>query len=144
MHAKCGCLEKGLSLFHKKTKRNQMSYTVMISGLIMHGHGEALRIYSLMLEEGLDPDDVVYMGVLSACGHAGLIDEGFECFDRMKSEHGIEPTVQHYGCMVDLMGKAGMISSSSTARLSSPMMWSGEAFVVTWKLERLQLSIYSS
>lgn len=113
MYVKCGYLEKGLSLFKKMTKRNQMSYTVMISGLAMQGHGEeALRIYSMMLEEGLDPDDVVYVGVLSSCSHAGLVDEGFNCFDRMKSEHGIEPTAQHYGCMVDLMGKAGMINEA--------------------------------
>ncbi|KAK8983239.1 hypothetical protein V6N11_057988 [Hibiscus sabdariffa] len=113
MYVKCGCLEKGLSLFHRMAERNQMSYTVMISGLAMHGHGEeALRIYSMMLEEGLEPDDVVYVGVLSACSHAGLVNEGFECFARMESEHRIEPTVQHYGCMVDLMGKAGMINEA--------------------------------
>lgn len=113
MYVKCGCLEKGLSLFRKMAKRNQMSYTVIISGLAMHGHGEeALRIYSEMIEEGLEPDNVLYVGLLSACSHAGLVDEGFQCFERMKSEHGIQPTVQHYGCMVDLMGKAGMLNEA--------------------------------
>ncbi|KAE8727427.1 Detected protein of unknown function [Hibiscus syriacus] len=68
-------------------KRNQMSYTVMISGLAMHGHGEeALRIYSMMLEEGLEPADVVYVGILSACSHAGLLDEGFEPYGCMPIE----------------------------------------------------------
>ncbi|WRX17560.1 Pentatricopeptide repeat - like 10 [Theobroma cacao] len=122
MYVKCGCLEKGLSLFRKMGNRSQMSYTVMISGLAMHGHGEeALRIYSEMLKDGLDPDDVVYVGVLSACSHAGLVDEGFRCFDRMKSEHGITPTVQHYGCMVDLMGKAGMINEALEFIKSMPI-----------------------
>ncbi|XVF13700.1 hypothetical protein REPUB_Repub08aG0230400 [Reevesia pubescens] len=122
MYVKCGCLEKGLSLFRKMVKRNQMSYTVIISGLAMHGHcEEALRIYSEMLEEGLEPDDVVYVGVLCACSHAGLVDEGFRCFDRMKSEQGIKPTVQHYGCMVDLMGKAGMINEALEFIKSMPI-----------------------
>ncbi|OMO93484.1 hypothetical protein COLO4_16917 [Corchorus olitorius] len=122
MYVKCGCLEKGLSLFRKMAKRNQMSYSVIISGLAMHGNGEeALRIFSEMLEEGLDPDDVVYVGVLSACSHAGLVDEGFQCFDRMKSEHGIKPTVLHYGCMVDLMGKAGMIKEALEFIKSMPI-----------------------
>ncbi|XP_022736385.1 pentatricopeptide repeat-containing protein At1g31920 isoform X2 [Durio zibethinus] len=122
MYVKCGCLEKGLSVFRKMAKRNQMSYTVIISGLATHGHGEeALRIFLEMLEEGLDPDDVVYVGVLSACSHAGLIHEGFQFFDRLKSEHGIKPTVQHYGCMVDLMGKAGMIDEALEFIKSMPI-----------------------
>ncbi|XVE65357.1 hypothetical protein DITRI_Ditri07aG0174500 [Diplodiscus trichospermus] len=122
MYVKCGCLEKGLSLFRKMAKRNQKSYTVIISGLAMHGHGEeALRIYSEMREEGLPLDDVLYVGVLSACSHAGLVEEGFQCFDRMKSEHGIQPTVQHYGCMVDLMGKAGMLNEALEFIQSMPI-----------------------
>ncbi|XVF52285.1 hypothetical protein PTKIN_Ptkin05aG0006900 [Pterospermum kingtungense] len=122
MYVKCGCLQKGLSLFRKMAKKNHMSYTVMISGLAMHGHGEeALRICSEMLEEGLEPDDVLYVSVLSACSHGGLVDEGFRCFDRMKSEHGIQPTVQHYCCMVDLMGKAGMLDEALEFIQSMPI-----------------------
>ncbi|KAL4341429.1 hypothetical protein GQ457_08G024830 [Hibiscus cannabinus] len=154
MYGKCGQIEHACAVFEQM---DEDTLVTVLSSRIRSGaldsgkctHGALLKnnsdlnvivqtslidisskdIYSLMLEEGLDPDDVVYVDVLSVCGHAGLIDEGFECFDGMKSEHGIEPTVQHYGCMVDLMGKAGMISSSSTACLSSPMMWSGEAYV---------------
>ncbi|KAK9275305.1 hypothetical protein L1049_022567 [Liquidambar formosana] len=87
MYVKCGCLEKGLCIFQKICKKNQLSYSVMISGLAMHGHArEALRVFSEMLEEGLEPDVVVYVGVLSACSHAGLVDEGLKCFHRMKFE----------------------------------------------------------
>lgn len=113
MYVKCGCLEKGLRVFENMLEKNRFSYTVMISGLAIHGRGkEALKVFSEMLEEGLAPDDVVYVGVLSACSHAGLVDEGLQCFKSMQFEHKIEPTVQHYGCMVDLLGRFGMLKEA--------------------------------
>ncbi|BFG30896.1 hypothetical protein CerSpe_171700 [Prunus speciosa] len=122
MYAKCGCLEKGLCLFQKMTKKNQLSYTVMISGLAVHGHGrKALELFSAMLQEGLAPDAVAHLGVLSACNHAGLVDEGLRCFNRMKGEHKIQPTVQHYGCLVDLMGRAGMLKEALQLITSMPI-----------------------
>lgn len=122
MYVKCGCLEKGLCLFHNMAKRNQLSFSVIISGLAMHGHGrKALEVFSEMLEEGLVPDDVVYVGVLSACSHAGLVDEGLQCFNRMKFEHGIQPTVQHYGCLVDLLGRAGRVRAAFELIESMPI-----------------------
>lgn len=122
MYVKCGCLEKGWRLFQNMAKKNQLSYTVMISGLAMHGHGrEALRVFSEMLKEGLVPDDVVYVGVLSACSHAGLVNEGLQCFNSMKFEHGIEPTVRHYGCLVDLMGRAGLLNEAFKLINSMPI-----------------------
>ncbi|XP_015868324.3 pentatricopeptide repeat-containing protein At1g31920 [Ziziphus jujuba] len=122
MYVKCGCLEKGLCLFQKMNKKNQLSYSVIISGLAMHGHGrEALEVFKEMLKEGLAPDDVVYVGVLSACGHAGLVDEGLQFFNRMQYKHGIEPTVQHYGCLVDLMGRAGKLDEAKEIIDSMPI-----------------------
>lgn len=122
MYVKCGCLEKGLCLFHKMAKKNQLSYSVMISGLAMHGHGgKALEVFSEKLKEGLVPDDIVYVGVLSACSHAGLVDEGLQFFNRMKVEHGIEPTVKHYGCLVDLLGRAGMLNEAFELIKSMPI-----------------------
>lgn len=113
MYVKCGCLEKGLRLFRNMAKKNKFTYTVMITGLAMHGDGrEALRVFSEMLDKGIEPDNVVYVGVLSACSHAGLVNEGLQCFNRMKFEHGIEPTVQHYGCLVALMGQDGRLNEA--------------------------------
>ncbi|KAK2662643.1 hypothetical protein Ddye_001217 [Dipteronia dyeriana] len=113
MYVKCGCLAKGLCLFQMLPQRNRLSYSVLISGLAMHGRGqEALRLFSEMIRQGLEPDDVVYVGVLSACSHAGLVNEGLRCFERMISEHGIVPTLQHYCCMVDLMGRAGLLGEA--------------------------------
>ncbi|XP_077234914.1 tetratricopeptide repeat (TPR)-like superfamily protein [Tasmannia lanceolata] len=113
MYAKCGCLEKGLSIFENMPKKNLLSYSAMITGLAMHGEGrKALRVFSDMLGKGLKPDDIVYVGVLSACSHAGLVDEGLQCFNRMRFEHRMVPTVQHYGCLVDLMGRAGKLDEA--------------------------------
>lgn len=113
MYVKCGCLEKGLRVFENMSEKNRFSYTVMISGLAIHGRGkEALKVFSEMIEEGLAPDDVVYVGVFSACSHAGLVEEGLQCFKSMQFEHTIEPTVQHYGCMVDLLGRFGMLKEA--------------------------------
>lgn len=122
MYVKCGCIEKGLCLFQRMIKKNPLAFSVIISGLASHGRArEALRVFSEMIEEGLEPDEVVYVGLLSACGHAGLVDEGIWCFNRMKYEHGIEPTIRHYGCMVDLMGRAGMLKEALELIRSMPI-----------------------
>ncbi|KAF9689608.1 hypothetical protein SADUNF_Sadunf01G0110000 [Salix dunnii] len=122
MYVKCGRIEKSISLFQRMVRKNQLSYSVMISGFAMHGRGmEALQAFSDMLEEGLEPDNVVYLGVLSACNHAGLVDEGLRCFNRMKLKHGIEPTIQHYGCIVHLMGRAGMLNEALELIRSMPI-----------------------
>lgn len=122
MYVKCGCLEKGLCLFRNMAKKNRFAYAVMISGLAVHRHaGEALRLFCEMQEQGLSPDDVVYVGVLNACSQAGLVNEGLKYFHLMQSEHGIEPTVQHYSCMVDLMGRAGMLQEAYDLVTSMPV-----------------------
>lgn len=130
MYVKCGRLDKGLFLFQRMANKNQMSYSAIISGLALYGRGEeALSIYHEMLKERLDPDDVVYVGVLSACSHAGLVEEGLKCFDRMRLEHRIEPTIQHYGCMVDLLGRAGRLEEALELIKGMPM----ESNDVLWR-----------
>ncbi|KAK9120489.1 hypothetical protein Syun_018106 [Stephania yunnanensis] len=122
MYVKCGAVENGLAIFHQMGRKNLFSYSVMISGLALHGRAEeALRIFSDMLEEGLEPDDVIYVGVLSACSHAGYLDEGHRYFGMMRNEHRIEPTIQHYGCMVDLMGRAGRLDDAHELIRRMPM-----------------------
>lgn len=113
MYVKSGCLEKGLSVFHQMPRKNQVSYSVMITGLAFYGQAEeAFRVFSDMLKQGLVPDETIYVGVLTACSQAGLVEEGHKYFRRMTFEHKVIPTVQHYGCMVDLMGHAGMLAEA--------------------------------
>ncbi|KAK9067856.1 hypothetical protein SSX86_011967 [Deinandra increscens subsp. villosa] len=122
MYLKCGALVKGLTLFERMKVKNKWSYSVMISGLAFHGYGtEALRVFSEMLGKGFEPDEVVYVGVLTACSQTGLVEKGFDFFKKMTVDHKIEPTIQHYGCLVDLMCKAGKVKEAFDFIENMPM-----------------------
>ncbi|XP_065018549.1 pentatricopeptide repeat-containing protein At1g31920-like isoform X2 [Musa acuminata AAA Group] len=121
MYISCGCLEKGIAIFETMSEKNTWTYSVVISGLAMHGEGErALQVFSDMLHGGHEPDEAIYVGVLSACSHAGLLDEGLRCFDRMRVEHRIPPSPQHYGCVIDLMARAGKLREAYELMESMP------------------------
>eukprot|EP01018_Ginkgo_biloba_P026033 Gb_07043 [translate_table: standard] len=110
MYAKCGSLELACHVFDKMSQRNVITWTAMIAGYGMHGHGEnALAHFYRMQEEGLKPDHITFVAVLSACSHAGLVSEGWQYFDLMRKDYHITPRVEHYGCMVDLLGRAGQL-----------------------------------
>ncbi|XP_074264647.1 pentatricopeptide repeat-containing protein At1g31920 [Silene latifolia] len=113
MYLKCGSIEEGLIVFNSMSTKNQWTYSTMISGLAIHGQGaEAILLFSEMLEKGIKPDGVLYLGVLSACRHAGLVKEGLQFFNKMRLEHQIRPEIQHYGCMIDLLGRAAMFDEA--------------------------------
>ncbi|MFQ6630548.1 hypothetical protein Gotur_008716 [Gossypium turneri] len=106
MYAKCGSLDKAWSVFNGMSKRDVVSWNVMLQGFAMHGHGrEALFVFERMKKEGFKPDRVTFIGVLCACSHAGFIDEGIQCFYAMEKDYGIVPEIEHYGCMIDLLGR---------------------------------------
>ncbi|KAF5774439.1 putative tetratricopeptide-like helical domain superfamily, DYW domain-containing protein [Helianthus annuus] len=122
MYLKCGSLVKGLTVFEQMKVKNQWSYSVVISGLAFHGYGaEALRVFSEMREKGIEPDEVVYVSVLTACSQTGQVEKGLEFFKKMTVDHKIEPTIQHYGCLVDLMGKAGKVKEAFDLIKNMPM-----------------------
>ncbi|XP_072954229.1 pentatricopeptide repeat-containing protein At5g66520-like [Typha angustifolia] len=109
-YAKCGCIENAFEAFDKMQMRNAWTWTVLIRGLANNGRGrEALDLFSSMLKDNLRPTEVTFIGVLSACSHAGLVEEGRQFFDSMSREYDIEPKIEHYGCMVDILGRAGFI-----------------------------------
>jgi len=113
MYAKCGCIEKARSIFDKMYQRNIVSWASMIGGYAMHGSGkEALKLFEQMLHSGLNPNQVTFLCVLSACCHAGLVEEGRKHFDSMSDSYNITPTMEHYGCMVDLFGRAGLLDEA--------------------------------
>ncbi|XP_020084411.1 pentatricopeptide repeat-containing protein At1g31920 [Ananas comosus] len=122
MYAKCGFLEKGIKIYEKMPEKNAWAYSAIISGLAIYGEGKrALQVFESMLKEGHKPDEAIYVGVLSSCSHAGLLEEGLHCFDRMRFEHRITPNSQHYGCMVDLMARAGKLEEAYKLIMSMPM-----------------------
>ncbi|XP_022921651.1 pentatricopeptide repeat-containing protein At3g47530 [Cucurbita moschata] len=113
MYSRCGRVDKAYEVFDKMPEKNVVSWSAMISGLSMNGHGrEAIEAFWAMQKKGVEPDDHTFTAVLSACSHCGLVDEGMAFFDRMRQEFMIVPTVHHYGCMVDLLGRAGMLDQA--------------------------------
>ncbi|KAL6316951.1 hypothetical protein AAG906_024489 [Vitis piasezkii] len=104
MFAKCGDVENAKEVFHHMSKRCIITWTTMVSGLAVNGKcREAINLFDKMCLEGTKPDDVIFIAVLSACTHGGLVEEGKRVFDQMVQEFGIKPRIEHYGCMVDLL-----------------------------------------
>ncbi|KAB1227147.1 hypothetical protein CJ030_MR1G027734 [Morella rubra] len=109
MYAKTGDATSSQQIFCKLQKKDVMAWTSMITGFAMRGHGEeALSTFKRMQEDAtVVPDEITYIGVLCACSHLGMIEEGQRHFNSMADVYGIEPRVEHYGCMVDLLSRAG-------------------------------------
>ena len=122
MYGKCGCVERAFEVFQEMPKRDVLSWTAMISALAVHGLGETAFV---MLEEmeknGMRPNHVTFGALLSACAHAGMVEKGQWCFDAMQRIYSIEPRLQHYACMVGLLGRAGLFEEAERLIGSMPM-----------------------
>ncbi|KAG0569542.1 hypothetical protein KC19_6G098400 [Ceratodon purpureus] len=113
MYSKSGSIDDARLVFDRMEERDVLTWNVMIGGLAQHGRGyEALEVFRKMKAEGVKPDGYSFVAVLSACSHAGLVDEGRRLFLAMSQDYGIEPTVLHYACMVDLVGRAGHLEEA--------------------------------
>ncbi|KAK6941594.1 Pentatricopeptide repeat [Dillenia turbinata] len=122
MYAKCGCIESALRVFQEMRERDVMTWTALIVGLAMTGQGEtALDFFHEMQMSGLKPDAITFVGVLAACSHAGLVDEGISHFNSMRNVYGIKPSIEHFGCMVDILGRAGEIAKAEELIKEMPM-----------------------
>ncbi|KAL3644826.1 hypothetical protein CASFOL_010006 [Castilleja foliolosa] len=122
MYMKCGSLKTGHSVFQRMCSRDVTSWNIMITGFGMHGLGNmGLDFFYRMMKLGYNPDEITFVAVLSACSHSGLVSEGRDIFYRMIREFEIEPRVEHYSCMVDLYGRAGLIEEASEILKSMPM-----------------------
>ncbi|XP_008785475.1 putative pentatricopeptide repeat-containing protein At3g15930 [Phoenix dactylifera] len=122
MYSKCGSVERALEIFNMMHRRDKYTWTAIIMGLAVNGREEeALDLFSKMLGTSVRPDEITYIGVLSACTHAGLVDEGREFFSSMITEHGIMPNVAHYGCLVDLLARAGQLEEALETINNMPM-----------------------
>lgn len=114
MYSKCGNLNRAVEVFGKLPCKNEASWNALICGLAFNGRGqEAIQQFELMRnEEGLRPDDITFIGVLSACVHAGLLEDGRRWFNSLTPEFQIIPKVEHYSCMVDLLARAGHLEEA--------------------------------
>ncbi|KAK7303918.1 hypothetical protein RJT34_14837 [Clitoria ternatea] len=112
MYAKCGSLDSAQRVFREMPQKNEASWNAMISALASHGKAkEALSLFQHMSDEGggARPNDITFVGLLSACVHAGLVAEGYRLFDMMGTLFGLVPKIEHYSCMVDLLSRAGLL-----------------------------------
>ncbi|EFJ17880.1 hypothetical protein SELMODRAFT_34638, partial [Selaginella moellendorffii] len=109
MYIACGSLEDASTVFEAMKQRDVVSWTTMIMSHGQDGTGKeaALKLFYRMKQLGEKPNNITLVGVLSACAHAGLVEEGCNNFATMHDYFGVRPTLQHYGCMVDLLGRAG-------------------------------------
>ncbi|XP_010471554.1 PREDICTED: pentatricopeptide repeat-containing protein At1g74630-like [Camelina sativa] len=114
MYSRCGDVLMAWLVFEgMQDKTSIVSWTSMIAGLAMYGHGEeAIRLFNEMIASGVTPDGVSFVSLLYACSHAGLIKEGEDYFSKMKRVYHIEPAIEHYGCMVDLYGRSGKLQKA--------------------------------
>ena len=107
MYSKCGNIENAKRVFQGMPQPDLVSWTSLITGYALHGQpNEALQFFELLLKSGTQPDHISFVGVLSACTHAGLVDKVLEYFHSIKAKHGLAYTADHYACIVDLLARA--------------------------------------
>jgi pentatricopeptide repeat protein len=113
MYAKCGSIEDAWKVFDRMKKRDIVSWNAMLVGYAIHGCGkEAIHLFEQMKHSGIGPDHVTFIGVLSATCHAGLVDDGRQYFHSMVGDYHITPVMEHYCCMVDLLGRSGSLDEA--------------------------------
>jgi pentatricopeptide repeat protein len=128
MYSKCGTIDDALKLFDAMICRDIISWNAMITGYAQHGRClESLNLFEQMQSRCIKPNEISFVGVLSACSHAGLVDEGWHYYSSMRLDHGIVPGVEHYACMVDLLGRAGQLDKAEN--LMNDMPFGPNAFV---------------
>lgn len=131
MYGKCGYIDFALEVFDQiREKAKSISpWNAIICGLAMHGNAEAsLRIFAELQSRKINPNSITFIGVLSACCHAGLVKEGESHFRSIKTKYNLEPNIKHYGCMVDLLGRVGRLEEAEELIKTMPM----EADAIIW------------
>ncbi|XP_050221768.1 pentatricopeptide repeat-containing protein At3g09040, mitochondrial-like [Mercurialis annua] len=113
MYAKCGSIRHAYDVFSRMIRRNLVSWNTIIAGFGNHGLGAiALGHFKKMESMGINPDSVTFVGLLTACNHAGLVEEGQHYFDCMEDIYGISPDIEHFACLIDLLGRAGRLQEA--------------------------------
>ncbi|KAI3901106.1 hypothetical protein MKW92_014747 [Papaver armeniacum] len=122
MYAKCGSMDRAWEQFNEMKNRDSVVWNAVISGLAMTGHVKAaFGLFAQMEKLGIQPDDNTFLGLLCGCTHAGLVDEGLKYFDGMSRVYSLNPRIEHYGCMVDLLGRAGLLEKANRLIEEMPM-----------------------
>ncbi|KAG6625722.1 putative pentatricopeptide repeat-containing protein At1g68930 [Carya illinoinensis] len=113
LYSKCGSIRHSHRMFNDMKIKDEVSWTALVSGFAQFGEAkETIDLFERMLAQGLEPDEVTFIGVLSACSRAGLVEKGHRYFELMINEHGITPLPDHYACMIDLLSRAGRLEEA--------------------------------
>ncbi|XP_019420007.1 PREDICTED: pentatricopeptide repeat-containing protein At2g45350, chloroplastic [Lupinus angustifolius] len=130
MYSKCGSIKNAISVFESIEHKCVDHWNAVIGGLAIHGMGEMAFDFLMEMQRlSIVPDDITFIGLLSACGHAGMLKEGMICFKLMQNVYKVEPKVQHYGCMVDMLSRAGHVEEAKKLIEEMPI----EPNDVIWK-----------
>lgn len=130
MYSRCGNIDAAFQVFHEMGDRNVITWTSIITGFSKHGNAaRAMAMFHEMLQAGIRPNEITYTAVLSACSHAGLVSEGWKHFNSMHLKHGIAPGMEHYACMVDMLGRSGFLIDAFEFIKSMPF----EADALIWR-----------
>lgn len=122
LYGKCGRLNDAMSLFYEVPRRSAIPWNAIICCQGIHGEGlTCIQLFRDMLDKGVQPDHVTFLSLLVACSHSGLVDQGEWCFKLMQQEFGLKPSLRHYGCMVDLFGRAGYLEMAYDFIKSMPI-----------------------
>ncbi|OMP04839.1 hypothetical protein COLO4_09253 [Corchorus olitorius] len=121
MYAKCGSIGYAYNVFKRMSRHNLVSWNTIIAAFGNHGFGSrALELFEPMRAIGLEPDSVTFVGLLMACNHAGMVDEGLLLFNSMQESFGIAPDIQHFSCLIDLLGRCGRLNEAEDYMRKSP------------------------
>lgn len=130
MYSRCGCLDDALKVFDEGQIADVVLWSAMIAAYGFHARGkEAIELFERMEEEGLEANDVTFLSLLYACSHCGLRDKGIYFFNLMVEKYGLTPQVEHYTCLVDLLGRSGRLEEAEGYIRSMPV----KADAVIWK-----------
>ncbi|GKU91198.1 hypothetical protein SLEP1_g5102 [Rubroshorea leprosula] len=122
MYAKCGCLDDAYHVFEQTENHNIVCWTAMIAACQQHGRGnQAIELFEEMLKDGIKPDYISLVCVISACSHTGRIEEGYAYFNSITKVHGLSSRHEHYACMVDLLARAGRLDEALKFIKSMPI-----------------------
>ncbi|XP_058079616.1 putative pentatricopeptide repeat-containing protein At3g08820 [Magnolia sinica] len=129
MYAKCGCMARAWAVFKGMKQRDLVVWNAVINGLGMSGHGKiTFGLFNQIQKLGIQPDGNTFIGLLCGCTHAGLVEDGRRYFESMSRVYTLTPRIEHYGCMVDLLGRAGLLDEAHQLIKGMPV----EANAVVW------------
>ncbi|PKI62874.1 pentatricopeptide repeat-containing protein At2g41080 [Punica granatum] len=130
MYSRCGCLEESVKAFSECKKKDVVLWSSIIAAHGFHGKGDrVIELFELMQEEEVEVNEITFLSLLYACSHCGLKDKGVEFFDMMVKEYGLKPRIEHYTCMVDLLGRSGSLHEAKATIRTMPL----KPDAVIWK-----------